>query len=182
MIAFSADYAGDSNMTTALLIIILFLPNLLIAIFTTVGRKNYRALLHHPLLLLLPTFTMFSYQKLRSGAGCCGETDGKIVFSKKMSMCNMLINGVSFGVIGGLFLNGTYFSGLKWNIFQKLEYLLIPLPLLIASIIFSLIFMFMEKCCGCCLAVACCNIKDQARIYDPALEDVEDQEAVEMEQ
>ena len=151
-----------------LTIILLFLPNLLIAIFTTVGRKNYRALLHHPLLLLLPTFTMFSYQKLRSGTGCCGETDGKIMFSKKMSMCNIRVSGISLVVIIGLQM--------------RILLLALVLPLLLASIIFSLTFMFMDECCdGCCLTVACCNIRDQPRIYDPALEDVEDQEAVEME-
>ena len=151
-----------------LTIILLFLPNLLIAIFTTVGRKNYRALLQHPSLLLLPTFSMFSYQKIRARAGCCGDTDGKIMFSKKMSMCNIRVSGISLVVIIGLQM--------------RILLLALVLPLLLASIIFSLTFMFMEECCdGCCLTVACCNITDQERIYDSAMEDVQDQNAIEME-
>merc|ERR1719282_1181991 len=102
--------SGDSNWMTALTIIILFLPNLLIAIFTTVGRNNYRALIQHPSLLLLPTFTFFSYQMLKSGARCCGEADGKIMFSKKMSMCNMRVNVVSLFIFG-LFSLKVWFIG-----------------------------------------------------------------------
>ena len=161
--------SGDSNWVTALTIIILFLPNLLIAIFTTVGRNNYRALIQHPSLLLLPTFTFFSYQMLKSGTRCCGEADGKIMFSKKMSMCNMRVNVVSLFIFG-LFSLKVWFIGFL---------LPIALPMLFACIILSMIFIFMEECCnGYCLTVACCNSRDQARIYDPTLKDVEDQNAV----
>ena len=54
--------------------------------------------------------------------------------------------------------------------------------LFILAILLTMIFMFMEKCCGCCcIGVTCCNISDKTRVYDPDLEDVQYQDSLEME-
>ena len=46
-----------------------------------------------------------------------------------------------------------------------------------------MIFMFMEDfICGCFLNVACCNVKDKTRIYDPEQEDNLEEDAMDMEQ
>ena len=61
-----------------------------------------------------------------------------------------------------------------------LEY---SLPLLIAAILLSLVFLYMEKCCRCCcLSVTCCNIQDQGEVFDPDQEDVQNPDGVEMEE
>ena len=86
---------------------------------------------------------------------------------------NIIIQSICYGVLFGL--------AQVWQLTFGL--LLVPLPLLILAIILSMIFLFMEKCCGCCcLGVACCNISDQIRVYDPDQKEVEQEEAVEMKQ
>ena len=140
---------GGNLLTTIIIILLLFLPSLIIAMITTVGT-NFRINVQHPALVLLPTFTFFSYMK----GGCCGgEPDHKIMFSRKMTMFNMMINGLCFGAFFGLvqmwpFEKESYRFGLT-------IYLLFSLPLFIPAIILSIVFLYMKKCCGCCLTVTC---------------------------
>ena len=157
--------------------LLLTLPNLLTAIFTTIGRNNWRKVLtQHPHLLLLPTYTFFSFEKLQPGCGCA-NLDHRIRFSKRMSIINIIIQSICFGVLFGLAQTWQFDADLTVSL------LVVLLPLFILAIILSMIFLFMEKCCGCCcLGVACCNITDQIRVYHPDQEEVEVDEAVEMEQ
>ena len=147
------------------------LPNLIIAMITTMG-SNFRILIQQPALVLLPSYTFFSYR----------AQDHKIMFSKKMTMFNMLINVLCFGIVFVLGQVGQFDSERNRDSFQ----LALPeasLPLLVMAILLSMVFLYMEKWCGCCcLSVSCCNIKDQEEIYDPDQEDVQDQDSVEMEE
>merc|ERR1712130_136443 len=103
---------------------------------------------------------MGSFQKLKGGC-CGGEPDHKIMLSRKMTMFNMLINGLCWVPICGL-LGG----------------IIIPLTTFIPAVILILMFLYMEKCCGfCCLTVTCCNIQDKGEVFDPDQDEVVMEEA-----
>lgn len=96
---------------------------------------------------------------------------------------NIIIHSVCFGILFGLVQ--VWQLDAKWKRILTTDLLMVSLPPFILAILLSMIFLFMEKCCGCCcLGVACCNIRDQIRIYDPDQEELEMEveEAVEMEQ
>ena len=171
--AIAVSLICGGNMFATKTFLILTLPNLLTAMFTTMGRNNWRKLLtHHPHLLLLPTYTFFSFEKF----------DNKIRFSKRMTVFNIIINSVCFGVLFVL-VHFWQFENTSNRRALTAQLLLFLLPLFIPAILFSMMFLFMEKCCGCCcLGVACCNITDQIRVYDPDPEKVEVENGVEMEQ
>ena len=68
-----------------------FLPSYLLAIISTLdltNKKSLSILISHPSLVLLPTFTYFSYAKLQ----IC--EDRRITFSPKMSIVNIILNTV----------------------------------------------------------------------------------------
>ena len=190
--AFALAHGGKMFATTTFLL--LTLPNLLTAISTTMERNNVRkVLIQHPHLLLLPTYTFYSFEKLQHNCNCgCAELDHKIRFSKRMSIMNIIIQSICFGVVFGLSVVWQFDSDWKRGgltsllpDFSPLTIVLLvySLPPFILAIILSMIFLFMEKCCGCCcLSVACCNISDQIRVFDPDREEVKQEEAVEMEQ
>merc|ERR1719410_647827 len=97
------------------------------------------------------------------------------MFSKKMTMFNMLINGLCLGAVFGLVQ--------VWPGARRLTILLlvVSLPLFIPAIILSMVFLYMEKCCGCCcLTVTCCNIQDKGEVFDPDQEDEVEMEEVQV--
>ena len=146
----------------------MFLPNFITSMISTVGRTNYRIMVQHPYVVLLPTFTFFSYQKVRAD-WCGGEPDRKIMFSKKMTIFNMFINGLCLGAIFSLVQLNTGWKSSPIT-FSLCE---VSLPLFFLAILVSMVFMFMEQCCGsCCLTIICCNIKDRSTIFDPDQKDV----------
>ena len=181
-LTFGVDQQIGGNMMATITFLLLTLPNLLTAMFTTMGRNNWRKLLtHHPHLLLLPTYTFFSFEKF----------DDKIRFTKRMTVLNIIICSVCCGVLFVPLQEWEMIDGdrdsreMRRFAFLYLFRILFLPPLFIPAIILSMMFLFMEKCCGCCcLGVACCNITDQIRVYDPDTEkvkvDLED--GVEMEQ
>ena len=86
-----------------------FLPSFLLAIISTLdltNRRSLRILITHPYLVLLPTFTYFSYAKVK----ICG--DRRIAFSPKMSLLNMLLNAV---VVPGIAIIWTKDSALPFH-------------------------------------------------------------------
>ena len=171
-------------------ILLLFLPNLIIAMFTTMGRTKWRKLMiNHPSILLLPTFTFFSFQRINPGYCGSEKPDNKIIFSKKMTMLNIIVNLICFGILFAPVrmwqYNEEWYKILycyPWYCLRN-HLLAIPLPVFVVAVLLSMIFMFMEDfICGCFLDVACCNVRDQARIYDPEQEDNMEEVAVVMEQ
>ena len=125
-----------------------FLPSFLLAIISTLdltNKKSLSILISHPYLVLLPTFTMFSYSKLK----ICG--DRRIALSPKLSIVNMLLNAV---VLPGIILV------LKFLV-RGFDVLFL-LPLLAA--LFTLLFLYIQKisCCSCCRSAG-----RIVRVFDP---------------
>ena len=130
-----------------------FLPSFLLAIISTLdltNKKSLSILISHPYLVLLPTFTMFSYSKLK----ICG--DRRIALSSKLSIVNMLFNAVVFPGIFIVLL--TIRMGL--DVSFSLNLLLFPL----AALLFTLLFLYIEKifCCPCCGSAG-----RLVRVFDP---------------
>ena len=77
-------------------------------------------------------------------------------------MWNILINGVCFGVLYELVQVWQFDFDFVDRSLLTTGLLVLSLPLFILAILLSMIFIFMEKYCGCCcLGVAYCNITDQ---------------------
>merc|ERR1719334_1583017 len=93
MIGFVALYGGGFVMIT-----MLFVSNMMLAIITTVDRKNARKIfLHHPSLLLLPTFTLFTFQRVN--LGLCNKVGRGVKFSWKFTIVNFVLSIVCCGII-----------------------------------------------------------------------------------
>ena len=60
---------------TLIITVLLFLPSLIFAMFATMGRTNFKILVQHPSLLLMPTFTFFGFQ--RKTYGCFRKGGGE---------------------------------------------------------------------------------------------------------
>ena len=73
---------------------------------------------------------------------------------------------------------------IDWDRTGRTIYLpLASLPLMITAVFLSMMFLYMEKGCGCCcLTVPCCNIQDKGEVFDPNQEEVQNQDGVEMEE
>ena len=133
-----------------------FLPSFLLAIIFTLdltNKKSLSILISHPYLVLLPTFTFFSYAKNK----ICG--DSRTSFSSKLSIVNMLLNVV---VLPGIvILLGTIYDGfdVRTNLHIFGVFLLGIFPAL-----FTLLFVYLEKisCCSCCGSAG-----RLVRVFDP---------------
>ena len=133
-----------------------FLPSFLLAIISTLdltNKKSLSILISHPYLVLLPTFTMFSYSKLK----ICG--DKRVALSPRLSILNVLLNAVVFL---GIFIVLRAFI-LRANDFGVLFWLLLLLPPPLAAL-FTLLFLFLKKisCCACCRSAG-----RLVRVFDP---------------
>ena len=130
-----------------------FLPSFLLAIISTLdltNKKSLSILISHPYLVLLPTFTFFSFSKLK----ICG--DRRVALSPKLSIVNILLNAVVFPgivIIMDSLQSGFYMVFLVFN----LVFILPPLLL-------TLLFLFLEKisCCSCCRSAG-----RLVRVFDP---------------
>ena len=130
-----------------------FLPSFLLAIISTLdltNKKSLSILISHPYLVLLPTFTFFSFSKLK----ICG--DRRIALSPKLSIVNILLNAIVLPVTS-IMLKTT----LK-NLYGTI--ILIFLPTLLAALLFTLLFLYIEKisCCSCCRSAG-----RLVRVFDP---------------
>ena len=131
---------------------ITFLPSFLLAVISTLdltNKKSLSILISHPYLVLLPTFTCFSYAKKK----ICG--DRRISFSPKLSNINMLLTAL---VLPGIvIILGTIREG-----FHVVSLLYI-LPY-IFNALFTLLFVYLEKisCCSCCWSAG-----RLVRVFDP---------------
>ena len=74
-------------------IIMIFLPNLLLALMLILKTKksSLKMILSHPSLLLMPVFTLFTFSKINSGCGN-GEKDERIAFSLKFTIINFFLS------------------------------------------------------------------------------------------
>ena len=114
-------------------ICLMFLPPFLLGLFSVVdfrSKNSLKILYRQPSLLLLPTFTCFTF--IRVSSGCCGQADKRVMFSKKMTGVNMvltLIPTISVSYILSTPLMYTYVFG----------------SLLVVILVSTLMFLFYGK-------------------------------------
>ena len=92
----SGPLGSKLDSKTFLLILLLFLPQLLLAIFSTLdlsSRNSLKILISHPSLILLPVFTFFTFSKIQ----CCG--DRRVKFSVRFTLINMAVTVSIVGMI-----------------------------------------------------------------------------------
>lgn len=133
-----------------------FLPSFLVAIISTLditNKKSLRILISHPYLVLLPTFTFFSYSKLQ----ICG--DRRIAFSTKLSIVNTLLNTV---VLSGIII---FLAKVQHIYISDIIFLLseIFLPFFVSALL-SILFLWLDEisCCSCCGSAG-----RLLRVFDP---------------
>ena len=132
------------------LILLLFLPQLLLAIFSTLdlsSRNSLKILISHPSLILLPVFTFFTFSKIQ----CCG--DRRVKFSVRFTLINMAVSVVAQAVM----------FYMDWI---AIEFLTITGPLTVLGIFFTLSFLYMDKLCSCCCSCFL-SAPGQLSVFDP---------------
>ena len=159
-------YQKGSPSDLAVTIPLLFLPQFLLSLFSTVNilnKSSLKILYRHPSLIILPTVTFFTFSRLNIG---CGSKDSRVSFSKKFTYINIVLS----------FLG--YVSWLVWWYFSFIthhppcpsthhlifyEYILpITLPPLLISILLTILFLHLDKLPKCC-----CDPREQLSVYDP---------------
>ena len=131
--------------------------------------KSLRILISHPYLVLLPTFTFFSFSKLR----CCG--DRRVSLSPGLTIVNMVINTAPGCIVCGFFILALLFLGIIFvpeersysDVLSNPYYILLLFLFLsqpFFSVIFTLLFLYLEKisCFSCCQSAG-----RLVRVFDP---------------
>ena len=134
----------------------LFIPQTLLAIFSTIGwsKASLKILLQHPSLILLPTFTFFTFAKVQTG---CGPQDVRIKFSKKFTCYNMVLTSIYIAMIIYLF-GGIDFDVTLFVFFYGFIITIGVLP--------TTIFLLYDKLCCCCCSW-CLQPREEAVVFDP---------------
>ena len=156
----SHRYGPEYSFALPFAILILFLPQLLLSLFSTLDfqdKSSLKIFYRQPSLLILPIVTFFSFSRLN--IGCCSENN-KVTFSKKFNYINIVVTTVSY-VNWGVWY---YFT---FNLYAFLIYFIIPyiLPLHVLSILLTAFFLHTDKLC-CCY----CDPREQLSVYDPDLD------------
>lgn len=132
---------------------LIFIPSFLLAIISTLdlfNKKSLSILISHPYLVLLPTFTYFSFSKLQTG-------DRRISISPVLTLMNiLLINGV---VEHGIFFLAIHLSGESFNLHYWSFF-----TLYLVSIALTLLFLKIEEI-SCCFW--CGSPGRLVRVFDP---------------
>ena len=142
---------GPPQILLAVTIATLFLPQLALAIFATLNfldKNSLKIITNHPSLLLLPTFTFFTFSKARLS---CSEDQSHLALSDNLSCLNILLS--SLGDTGWLFWVGLTF-GLHDYYSVSLTSTLSPLLL---SIILTGLFFQIGR-----------NIEQEISVFDPS--------------
>lgn len=143
---------------------LLYLPQLLLALVTTLDTKysSLTILWNHPSLILLPLFTFFTFSKHHNF--CRSDpSDNRVRFSVKYTKINMAISIVSITIFCSPVLLSTE-SAFSQEYYEPFVYSIVYL--LIVSVILTLAFIYFDHlfccCCQCCL-----SSKQQIVVYDP---------------
>ena len=153
-------WAPHNPLAQALTPVFLFLPPLLLSLFSTLNFLNVsslKILYRHPSLIILPTVTYFTFGRHNTGCSsyCCSENN-RVIFSKKFTWVNIAVSTVAY-LVWGVWM----FWKLQWEIVQMfLSYILIPI---VPSILLTALFLHLDKLC-------CCNPREQLSVFDPDLE------------
>jgi len=151
-------YGPHPHHHLAITLLLLFLPSFLLAIFSTLNfrdKSSFSILYRHPTLIIIPAVTCFSFS--RFGFDQLESVRVKVVFSKKMSFANIVLTTVGF---------------VSWVVYCYYEIkwwhpggIIFGLPLLVISIIHTLLFLFLDKLSSC---FSCCpTSEEQLSVYDP---------------
>ena len=122
-------------------------------------RNSFKIITHHPSLLLLPTFTFFTFSKVKA----CSSGRGYLVrFSKKLTLVNIGVSIVGYVcwlvwfyykfVVGGIYT----FSDVSFR-------LIFSLSSFISSATLTGLFLFLDRFCCCA-----CVPGEEISIYDPS--------------
>ena len=145
-----------------------FFPQFLLAVFSVVDFRSANSLkifYRQPSLLLLPTFTCFTFSRISSG--CRGKANNKVKFSKIMTIMNMTVTALGTLVWPVYHFNQQHESHRNKYFFLRLwGWLLrrgyghayadtfgIPMILLCLGLLATFLFLFNDKmsnyCCNC---------------------------------
>ena len=146
------------HLSATITISLLILPPFLLSIFSTVNFhsiSSLKILYRHPSLIILPTFTFFTFSKTSL---CNG--DSRVIFSRKFTWLNVAVS--TLGLV--VWRVWSYFKYDKWYNVNVSYSLISILPLSVLSILLTALFLHTDKLCGCC-----CNPREQLSVYDPDL-------------
>merc|ERR1711988_1318190 len=95
-------------------IFLLFVPQCLLAIFSTLNlssKSSLKIITHHPSLLILPTFTFFTFSKVKVFS--CGS-ESSVMFSKKFTFVNMAVSVVGYVCWAVWYYHKFVFGAREW--------------------------------------------------------------------
>jgi len=122
--------------------IMIFLPGFLLSMLSLCCYKGcLKSILNHPSLLLLPTFTYYTFSTNRRRC-CCSNKEAMVSFSRKLSAVNLFLYTILYMLTAksiGWFTAGEFNVGT----------LVISSPFVL-GIFFTLLFLFLDCCCCCC--------------------------------
>ena len=154
------SYKFDEIVIKTGLILLLFLPQLLLALTTTIDRTNVKILVQHPSLVLLPVFTFFTFS--RKEISCCGrgQADSRIQFSRFFSLVNIVITTICLAP--GIALYYYQHECIQHDSvsFDQASDQIIEYASFVLGICFTLLFLYIEK-------LPCFKTKIFMFIYDP---------------
>ena len=131
----------------ALVVSTIFLPGLLVGLFSCWHRGILKTFLAHPSVLLLPVFTNFTFvsnSKVCFGGRVEKKDESYLVFSPKFTAINV-----------GVSLVGTLIHSVVQEYFLIIFFMVL-LPSTIPGAITTLMFTFSNKC-SCCKSSCCCS-------------------------
>ena len=175
----AVDTEDGSIFMQTLAVFGLFIPQTLLAMFSTIGwsKASLKILLQHPSLILLPTFTFFTFAKVQTGCG--GPQDLRIRFSKRFTFYNMVLSTIyNMAVIFFLYiphmLSNGYLDMLSGAEQLNYDTNTIALVLIGAScgiiimigIVPTTIFLLYDKLC-CCCCTCCLQPSQEVVVFDP---------------
>ena len=148
----------DVALNLTVTILMLFLPQFLLSLFSTLNfrvKSSLKILYRQPSLIILPTVTFFTFSRLNIG---CSSDDSRVSFSKKFTYINITVSSVGYVCL----VVWWYFNFLLDDF---IFVLVVTLPLHVLSIHLTALFLHLDKL-PCC----CCNPKEQLSVYDPDLD------------
>ena len=140
-----------------LIMAVLFLPQLFLATLTTIDFRDINSikiLIQHPSLILLPVFTYFSFARINSCL-CGASNDIRVEFNYFFTWTNIVFNVVEHCIVYWILL------------YQSLDLvvlIVVSAPILVAGIIFTVTFLYMDKLCWCCPSAHTQSVRT---VYDP---------------
>ena len=144
----------------------LFIPQTLLAMFSTIGwsKASLKILPQHPSLILLPTFTFFTFAKVQTGCG--GPQDLRIRFSKKFTCYNMVLSTIYMAVIFFLYIPHIMSSGYSDTNITAGAIGASCGIIIIFGIVPTTIFLLYDKLCCCCCS-CCLQPSQEVVVFDP---------------